>query len=168
MRARLVIATALLGAAAAPALAAGFADLSAIDQAVTQFTGSPIGTAGGARAPVDRRLKLAQCAPGIALEWYGRDRSTVLVRCPEPGGWRLFVPLAVDAGRQQAAAEKIVSRGALVTIVVKGNGFSLTRQGEALDAGAVGDWIRVKPTDLKGAPLRAEVLRNGMVGIELP
>jgi flagella basal body P-ring formation protein FlgA len=167
MRARLVIATALWGAAAAPALAAGFADHSAIDQAVTQFTGSPIGAPGGARAPVDRRLKLAQCAPALALEWYGRDRSTVLVRCPEPGGWRLFVPLAVDARRQQAA-EKIVSRGALVTIVVKGSGFSLSRQGEALDAGAVGDWIRVKPTDLKGAPLRAEVLRNGTVGIELP
>lgn len=167
MRARLVIATALLGTAAAPALAAGFADLSAIDQAVSQFTGSPTGAPGGARSPVDRRLKLSECAPGFALEWYGRDRSTVLVRCPEPGGWRLFVPLSVDAGRQQAA-EKIVSRGALVTIVVKGSGFSLSRQGEALDAGAVGDWIRVKPTDLKGAPLRAEVLRNGMVGIELP
>jgi flagellar basal body P-ring formation protein FlgA len=167
MRATLVIATALLGAASAPALAAGFADHSAIDQAVAQFTGSPVGAPGGARVPVDRRLKLAECAPGFALEWYGRDRSTVLVRCPEPGGWRLFIPLGADTGRQPAA-EKIVSRGALVTIVVKGSGFSLTRQGEALDAGAVGDWVRVKPTDLKGAPLRAEVLRSGMVGIQLP
>lgn len=169
MRANLLIATALLGAAATPALAAGFADPNAIDQAVAQFTGSPIGTPGGAQSPVDRRLKLAECASGLALEWYGRSRSTVLVRCPEPGGWRLFVPLAAEAtpaGRQ--AGEKIVTRGSLVTIVVKGSGFSLTRQGEALDAGAVGDWIRVKPTDLRGAPLRAEILQGGMVGIQLP
>ena len=169
MRATLVIASALLGTAAAPVLAAGFADHSAIDQAVAQFTGSPIGTPGGARVPVDRRLKLAECTPGFALEWYGQDRSTVVVRCAEPGGWRLFVPLGAEARQQQQqAGAKIVARGALVTIVVKGAGFSLSRQGEALDAGAVGDWIRVKPNDLKGAPLRAEVLRTGTVGIELP
>jgi flagella basal body P-ring formation protein FlgA len=167
MRVRLAIATAMLATAAAPALAAGFADHAAIDRAVAQFTGAPIGAPGGARVPVDRRLKLANCAPGLALEWYGRDRSTVVVRCPEPGGWRLFIPLAAD-GRQQQAGDKVVTRGSLVTIVVKGAGFSLSRQGEALDAGAVGDWIRVKPTDLKGAPLRGEILRSGMVGIQLP
>ncbi|MBT2133213.1 flagella basal body P-ring formation protein FlgA [Croceibacterium sp. LX-88] len=155
----------------APALAAGVTDLSAIDRAVADFTGAAIGTPGGARLPVDRRLRLAECAPGMALEWYGRTRNTVIVQCPEPGGWRVFVPL-VDGGNASASAvaagPDVVSRGSRVTISVKGSGFTLSRQGEALEAGAVGEWIRVQPLDRKGDPLRAQVLRPGIVGMELP
>lgn len=157
-------ALALLGTAA-PALAAGFADPAAIDRAVVEFTGAQIGTPGGARTPVDRRLRLAACGSGLMLEWYGRARDTVLVRCPEQGGWRLFVPLA--AGGAQQSGPDAVSRGDMVTITVRGSGFSLSRQGEALEAGAIGEWIRVKPAN-KGEPLRAQVVRPGVVGMELP
>jgi len=166
MRAKLAIALASLGLAA-PAAAAGFTDPAAIDRAVAEFTGSEIGSPGGARLPVDRRLRLAQCPVAFALEWYGKARDTVLVRCPEAGGWRMFVPLTSGAEAQQGPA--VVSRGEVVAITVRGSGFSLTRQGEALESGAVGEWIRVRATGNRGNdPLRAQVLRPGLVGMELP
>jgi flagellar basal body P-ring formation protein FlgA len=165
MRTKLAVAALALLGTAAPALAAGFADPAAIDRAVAAFTGAPIGTPGGARTPVDRRLRLAPCGASLALEWYGRARDTVLVRCPEQGGWRLFVPLA--AGGAQQSGPDVVSRGEMVTITVRGSGFTLSRQGEALEAGAIGEWIRVKPAN-KGEPLRAQVVRPGVVGMELP
>jgi flagella basal body P-ring formation protein FlgA len=166
MRTKLAVAvTALLGTAA-PVLAAGFADPAAIDRAVAEFTGAEIGTPGGARSPVDRRLRLAPCGSGLTLEWYGRTRDTVSVRCPEQGGWRIFVPLA-SAGVVQGGPD-VVSRGDMVTITVRGSGFTLSRQGEALEAGALGEWIRVKPADKRSEPLRAQVVRPGVVGMELP
>lgn len=166
MRTTLVATAILTLGAAVPGLAAGFADPGTIDRAVAEFTGAEIGAPGGARSPVDRRLRLAECASGLALDWYGRGRDTVLVRCPDQGGWRLFVPLS--AGGSQAAGPDVVSRGDMVSITVRGSGFSLSRQGEALEAGAVGDWIRVRPADRRGEPLRAQVMRPGLVGMELP
>ena len=165
MRIKLAVAAIALLGTAAPVLAAGFADPAAIDRAVADFTGSAIGAPGGARTPVDRRLRLAACGSGLAVEWYGRTRDTVLVRCPEQGGWRLFVPLASGASQQGGA--DVVSRGDRVTISVRGSGFTLSRQGEALEAGAIGEWIRVKPAS-KGEPFRAQVVRPGVVGMELP
>jgi flagella basal body P-ring formation protein FlgA len=165
MRIKLAAAAITLLAAAAPGLAAGFADPAAIDRAVADFTGAQIGAPGGARTPIDRRLRLAVCGSGLMLEWYGRARDTVLVRCPDQDGWRLFVPLAAGGARQSGL--DVVSRGEMVTITVRGSGFTLSRQGEALEAGAIGEWIRVKPAN-KGEPLRAQVVRPGVVGMELP
>jgi flagellar basal body P-ring formation protein FlgA len=167
MRAGLAAGVAALGLASAPLVAAGFADPAAIDREVASFTGSAIGAPGGARAPVDRRLRLANCSSGHALEWYGRARDTVLVSCPDPGGWRIFVPLT--AGRAAAeAGPAVVGRGEMVTVSVRGSGFSLSRQAEAMEAGSVGQWIRVRSADKKGEPIRAQVLRPGVVGMELP
>ena len=166
MRTNSAVAATLLLGAAAPGLAAGFADPAMIDRAVAEFTGAAVGAPGGARTPVDRRLRLADCAAGFAVEWYGRTRDTVLVRCPEPGGWRLFVPLAAG-GSQQGGAD-VVGRGEMVTITIQGSGFTLSRQGEALEAGAAGEWIRVRGTDRRSEPLRAQVLRPGVVGMKLP
>jgi flagella basal body P-ring formation protein FlgA len=151
---------------AAPATAAGFASLEEIDSAVVQFTGAPTGTEGGARLPVDRRLKLARCEAPLALEWYGRTRDTVLVRCPVAGGWRLFVPIA--SAPAAARQEPVVARGESVAIVVRGGGFTLSRQGEAMEAGAVGDWIRVRPAGTRNDPVRVRVIEPGKVGMDLP
>jgi flagella basal body P-ring formation protein FlgA len=151
--------------AAAPA-SAGFADPAQIDRVVEQFTGAPIGVAGGARLPVDRRLKLSTCEAPLALEWYGRGHETVLVRCPVSGGWRLFVPVTSVPGA--GPAEPVVARGEVVSIVVEGRGFTLSRQGEALDGGAVGDWIRVRPAGAKSDPMRVRVISPGKVGMHLP
>ena len=161
----LLVSAAVL-AGAAPAAAAGFTDPAEIDRAVAAFTGAAMGTEGGARLPVDRRLKLARCNAGLALEWYGRSQDTVLVRCPVAGGWRLFVP--VESGPAAAPAQDVVARGEAVSIAVRGRGFTLSRQGEALEAGAVGEWIRVRPVGTKRDTIRARVLQPGKVGMELP
>lgn len=150
------------GASAAPA------DPAAIDTAVAGFTGAAIGEPGGARLPVDRRLRLAPCAEPLALEWHGSGRATVLVRCPVAGGWRLYVPVEAGPAAAAAAAAPIVARGESVAIAVRGRGFTLTRQGEALEGGAAGEWIRVRPAGTRTDPMRARVLRPGLVGADLP
>lgn len=159
-----LLACAAAFAAGTQASAAGFADPAEIDQAVARFTGADTGTEGGARLPVDRRLKLARCEAPLALEWYGRARDTVLVQCP--GGWRLFVPVAGAA--VAARGEPVVARGESVSIVVQGKGFTLSRQGEAMEGGAVGDWIRVRPAGTRTDPVRVRVLEPGKVGMDLP
>jgi len=146
-----------------PAAAAPFTDLALIDNSVAAFTGQPIGVPGGAAQPVDRRLRLAACGAPLALSWYGAAQTSVLVTCPDMGGWRVFVP--VREARREAPAAIAVARGEGVTVTVAGASFSVSQPGEAMDAGAVGAWIRVRTT-AKADPLRARVVRPGLV--ELP
>ena len=149
-----------------PALAQATADLDAVDRAVAQFTGAPLGQPGGAAMPVDRRLRLAPCRVPLALAWQGMRRESVAVQCPMPGGWKLYVPLA---GAGSAALQSdAITRGDAVTVTVMGQGFAVSQSGEALESGPVGAWIKVR-TGGSGAPvLRARVLRPGAVGIDLP
>lgn len=149
--------------APARAQAAPFADLAAIDLAVAQFTGAPQGAVGGAAQPADRRLKLAACANPLSLSWYAGRRDTVLVQCPDAGGWRLFVPVLQAApGVADAPA---VLRGEAVTVSVAGDGFSVSQPGEAMDPGVVGQWIRVKTAAAGSQPLRARIVRPGLVSV---
>ena len=150
--------------AASAAQAAPFADPAAIDVAVAQFTGAPMGQTGGAAQPVDRRLRLSPCANPLSIGWYGGRRDTVLVQCPDIGSWRLFVPLLQTAG---AAAAPDVLRGETVTITVSGAGFSVSQPGEAMDGGAVGAWIRVRSASNGGQPMRARIVRPGLVEVPL-
>ncbi|HWK41746.1 MAG TPA: flagella basal body P-ring formation protein FlgA [Croceibacterium sp.] len=154
--------------ATTPAIAAGFASADDIDRAVAQFTGASIGAEGGARLPVDRRLRLAQCDAPLALEWYGRSRDTVLVRCPVTGGWRLFVPVEAPQVASAVRREPVVSRGEAVAIIVRGKGFTLSRQGEAMEQGAIGEWIRVRPAGQRTESMRVRVIEPGKVGMDLP
>lgn len=147
------------------ALAAGpFADPTAIDRAVAEFTGAPAGTPGGAQAPADRRLRLKECALPLSLGWHTPAQGTVLVRCPDPAGWRLFVPVA--RGGAAGVATPVVQRGDQVTIAVPGAGFSVSQPGEALESGGAGAWIKVRGPFARAQPLRARVVRPGLV--ELP
>lgn len=152
----------VLVAVAPSAKAETFADLAAIDAAVAQFAGAAIGQAGGATLPVDRRLRLAACRQPLALGWNGARRDAVVVSCPDAGSWRIFVPLLVTA--PAVAAAPAVARGEAVTIEASGEGFSVSQPGEALEAGAVGAWIRVRPAG-KSEPLRARVIRPGLVSL---
>lgn len=138
--------------------AAPFADLAAIDHAVSGF-------AGGAAIPVDRRLRLDSCGSPLALSWRTQRRDTVLVECPDAGGWRLFVPVNIGSGNEAAAP--VINRGDAVTIAVAGAGFSVSQPGEAMESGAVGSWIRVRNT-VRGQAMRAQVVRPGMVAVPLP
>lgn len=160
----LVIASLVQGAS--PALAQAIADLDAVDRAVAQFTGVPLGQPGGPAMPIDRRLRLTPCRVPLALAWHGLRRESVEVQCPMPGGWRLYVPLA---GAGPAAMQSdAITRGDAVTVTVMGQGFAVSQNGEALESGPVGAWIKIR-TGGSGAPvLRARVLRPGAVGIDLP
>lgn len=155
----------LLALSAAPVLAAGIAgstDPVLIDNAVAAFTGQPIGVPGGAALPVDRRLRLSPCRAPLALSWRGDRRDSVLVQCPDAGGWRLFVAVAGPAAGAQAA--NAVTRGEPVTITVTGDGFSVSQTGEAMDSGPAGGWIRVR-TSARANPLQARIVRPGLVDV---
>lgn len=157
-------ASAVLFLAAAP-----FADLAAIDRHVAGFTGAAIGQTGGAREPVDRRLRLRPCGSPLAVSWRTTSRDTVVVQCGDTGGWRLFVP--VMAATPAAAAMPVVNRGDAITIAVTGTGFTVSQPGEAMESGPVGAWIRVRPASgtRNGAePMRARIIRPGLVGLPLP
>lgn len=146
----------------------GFADLVAIDREVANFVGHAIGQQGGAITPVDRRLRLATCRSPLALSWRLPRRETVVVECPDPGSWHLFVPVRASGAVPAAVA---VARGEGVTIAVTGDGFTVSQPGEALEAGAVGEWIRVRSLregTPKGEPMRARIARPGQVEVELP
>ena len=165
--------------AASPAQAQNYLDLTEIDRAVVLFTGSPQGTTGGAAQPADRRLRLMPCPADLALSWYGARRDAVEVRCPVAGGWKLYVPI-VGGGAGPTAAAPVILRGDAVTISVRSDGFAVSQPGEALEAGAIGAWIKVRGASSasggasgwawgQGAPvLRAKVLRPGLVGMDLP
>lgn len=135
------------------------ADTHPIARAAEQFAGAPV-------LPLDPRLRLAPCLRALVVSWAGPARDSVLVQCPSDDGWRLYVPLARD-GRDNAQS-LVIRRGDPVVIVLSGEGFAISQQGEALDAGATGDWIRVRTSAGKATPLRAQVLRPGQVGIALP
>lgn len=156
--------------ALAMAAAASFADLDAIDAQVAQFTGHAIGQSGGAARPVDRRLKLRPCVSPLALSWNAQQRETVLVQCPDIGGWRLYVPVR---GAEPAEAKlPAINRGDAVTIAVTGEGFSVSQPGVAMEGAPVGGWIKVRLLNSStrgGAPsMSAQVIRPGLVGVPLP
>lgn len=160
-------ALALLAAAQTPAAAAtGFADPADIDRAVAGFIGAS-GSGGGA-PPIDRRLRLAPCAAALALAWRGDRHDTVLVQCPDPGSWHLFVPVHLSGASAGVAA---VARGEEVTVAISGDGFTVAQSGEALEGGVVGDWIRINPVKegrAATAPIRAQIVRPGLVAVLLP
>jgi flagella basal body P-ring formation protein FlgA len=68
-------------------------------------------TAGG----LDARLALAGCAgeltPFLPSGASVRARTTVGVRCPDAGGWSIFVPVAVESTTQLAVARRALARG---------------------------------------------------------
>ncbi len=133
---------------AAQAQNGGFTDPAAIDAAVAAFTGAPAGSPGGARGPVDSRLRMAACPQPLDLAWHGRGAAMVRVECNGTAPWRMFVPLnAAGAATSSAPAARApqVERGQVLTITLQGRGFSISQQAEALETGRVGEWIRVRP-----------------------
>lgn len=145
--------------------ARGFTDPAAIDRAVEAFTGVAIGAPGGARVATDRRLQLAACAGSLAVSWHTAARTAVQVECLGPTAWRIFVAVSPAAGSAAAPREApAVKRGDAITVMVRGRGFSVQQAGEAMQAGAVGDWIDVR-TSRKGEALRARIERPGLAVI---
>jgi len=137
-------------------------DPAAIDRAVAAFTGAAIGAPGGARMASDPRLQLAPCAAPFAVSWHTPARTAVAVECPGPTAWRVFVAITPAPGAAATARPApAVKRGDAITILVRGRGFSVQQPGEAMEAGAVGDWIEVR-TARKAQGLRARIERPGL------
>lgn len=151
--------------------AAGANDMSEasrIDRAVAEFTGAAIGAPGGARMAADPRLRLAPCGGALGVRWHNPARTAVQVECPGPESWRIFIainPAQADPSAGPAArAAPAVKRGDAVTLVVRGRGFSVQQSAEAMESGAVGDWIFLR-TNRKAESLRARIERPGLAVI---
>ncbi|MBI1402530.1 MAG: hypothetical protein GC147_04895 [Porphyrobacter sp.] len=142
----------------------GVTEPAAIDRAVEAFTGAAPGTPGGARSPADPRLRLAACAGPLAVAWHGTTRRSVSVECPGPQAWRIFVAVDGAAGAAEAPAAPAIKRGDALTVMVRGRGFSVQQAAEAMENGAVGEWIFVR-TARKAEPLRARIERPGLAVI---
>ncbi|MEP3049914.1 MAG: flagella basal body P-ring formation protein FlgA [Erythrobacter sp.] len=144
----------------------GFTDPADIDRAVINFTGAAIGEIGGARLPADRRLRLSQCTNPLQTSWHGREGHTVQVECPDAGGWRIFISTRPQPAVQRSAQanQRVVKRGDPITISVRGSGFSIQHSGEAMDSGAIGDWIGVRIARDQ-EPVRARIERPGLAVI---
>ena len=154
--------------------AAAFQDVAALDRSVAAFTGHAIGSEGGARAPVDTRLRLAHCAT-VALSWRTDARDAVVVTCTGPE-WRVFVPVlratpaaaspaaaaAAAVGRPAApvAAAPVIRRGDPVVIEAGTAGFQITREGIAAADAVSGARVAIR---VHGAvqPVQAIALAAG-------
>lgn len=152
---------------AAPAAAAPFQNTAALDRAVAGFTERPIGAEGGARTPVDSRLRLAICAT-VALSWRSEAHDAVVVSCSEPT-WRVFVPVAravpVAAAAPAAAAPApkaapVIRRGDPILIEADADGFSVAREGVAMGDAAPGARLAVKVDDAR-TPVQAIAVDTG-------
>lgn len=162
----------LLSAMAAGASPGAFQSTETLDRLVEQFAGAPIGMEGGARAPVDKRLKLAACdAP--QLSWRSAAEDAVVIRCQGPQQWRVFVPVnalpktaptMVAAIRPAAPvkAEAVIKRGDPVLIEAGSAGFSITREGLAVADAVAGGRVPVKVDD-KRPPVAAIAVEPGRV-----
>ncbi|HKR91732.1 flagella basal body P-ring formation protein FlgA [Novosphingobium sp.] len=160
-----------LALVAAATVSGAFADLDSIDRQVAAFTGAGVGEIGGALTPVDRRLRLRPCLNGVELSWRTALQESVIVQCADANGWRLFVPVRRAAPVPAAPAANAVNRGDAVSIAVSGDGFTVSQPGEAMEAGPVGAWIRVRPVSggsAGGEPMRARIERPGLVTLPLP
>lgn len=160
--------------AASPAAAQSFQSTTLLDKAVAGFTGQPIGATGGARTPVDTRLKLVPC-PMVSLAWRTETHDSVVVTCPDPQ-WRIFVPViaaaaapkpAVIVGPAAAPAAKpeiVIKRGDPVSVVAGSNGFAVTRDGIAVGEAAAGQRVLIKVEDGK-PPIQAIAVEAGKAEI---
>lgn len=157
-------------AAATPAAAQDFQSTQVLDMIVAQFTGAAISEQGGARAPVDKRLKLQPCA-APQLEWHSAAKDAVVVRCMAPA-WRIFVPVnavpqaraapavVAQAAAVPAKAVPVIRRGDPITVEAGSPGFSITRDGVAMGDAAPGARLLVKVDDGK-PPIQAVALEPG-------
>ncbi len=143
---------------ATPAMAAGFQDTAGLDRAVAAFTGHAIGDEGGARAPVDVRLKLAQC-PTVALSWRTPSHDSVVIACSGPD-WKIYVPMRASAtpvaetsiavaAAPAARTPPVIKRGDPVVIEAASEGFAISREGIAMGDAPVGGRFLVKVGDAR-------------------
>lgn len=164
-----LVAITALALTSAPVFASDFQDLDALDVAVAASMGAEIGQPGGARAPVDRRLKLRACPELPTVS--GPVLGAAVVRC-QSIGWSIRVPLMLEASAQRTSsaasadreARDAVTRGQAVRLTVEGKGYSLSRTMIADRSGRIGDMISVR-ADRRAKPILARVTGVGEVTV---
>lgn len=144
-----MIASVLLAAAAATT----FTDTAALDAAAAAFAGAPVGAEGGPLAPIDARLRLTPCSADPTLSWRSARRDAIVIQCPDPAGWRLYVAVRMAAAAPAptpgiaipaARPEPVIRRGDPVSIVAEQAGFSVSTDGVAIADAAPGARIQVR------------------------
>lgn len=162
-------------ALSAPAAAAPFQNLDALESRLINALGAGIGEPGGPAAAIDRRMKLATCPQPVTID--PPALGAVALRCAAIG-WRIRVPIqrlqgasavsysAAPMHQQPQKADPVVRRGDPVDLVAETGGFSVSVTATAQEDGAPGARIRVK-TQADGRPqgqiLFAEVIDAGRV-----
>lgn len=150
-----------------PAFAASFQDLAELDVAVAASMGAEIGQPGGARAPIDRRLKLKPCPTAATVS--GPVMGAAVVRC-DPVGWAIRVPLLLGASQKSTSgganqdSTPAVTRGQAVRLTVEGAGFTLSRTMISDATGKVGDMVSVRE-NRSAKPILAKVTGVGEVTV---
>jgi flagella basal body P-ring formation protein FlgA len=150
----------LLSATAAPV------DLALLDRAAEIFAGARLGEPGGPVAPIDRRLRLAGCGSSPEFTWRTDAHDAIVIRCPDPKGWRIFVSVravpAAPAEVQQAAVkeEPVIRRGDPVAVEAGQSGFAVSTDGIAMNDAAPGARLQVKIEGAK-APVQAIAVEAG-------
>jgi flagellar basal body P-ring formation protein FlgA len=146
---------------------AGFQSLAQISEVARDLVAGAAGNAGGRRetraAALDPRLHLTTCqsplqaslAPGARSP----TRMTVQVRCADPGGWRVYVPVELALYDRVVVALRAVDRGATLT------GADLTveeRDTSSLPASYMRD-----PAELAGFTLARSVVAGTVISPSL-
>ncbi len=157
-RAALPLVSLLIMGAASP-----FENTVRLDSQVAMHLNARVGDAGGARAPIDTKLRLKRCPNPV--QFSDTNNGAVLVSCPEQG-WRIFVPVRRGQARlsnQKASAQEyIVFRNQPLTLVVRRPSFSISYGVVAQKNGKVGDFIPVR-SSRKSKVLMARVSETGEV-----
>ena len=164
----MMVAATLVFSGGIQASAADFQDIRKLDILVADIVGADVGEVGGARVPIDRRLRLTKCPQEPKVE--GPVFGAAIVRCPQLG-WRIRVPLRNDNMRSRKVViakkpEMLVRRGQNVALTYKGHGFSISRQMVAEQNGALGDAIWVKSGRRKNSRIMATIIGNGKVTVQ--
>lgn len=156
-----------------------FQDTKILDAIVAAQLGSEIGAPGGARSPVDRRLKLSKCPVTPTVS--NGQMDAVIVRC-KPLGWRIRVPINISdrnslvpgsattaqaggvsmryAPNNAASREIAIRRGEPVRLTIRKRGFSLSRVMIADSNGRIGDIIPVR-ADRRERPIMVRITDVG-------
>ncbi|GAO39781.1 hypothetical protein SCH01S_39_00660 [Sphingomonas changbaiensis NBRC 104936] len=144
-------------------------NLALLDRAAEIFAGARLGEPGGPIAPIDRRLRLANCSSSPEFTWRTDAHDAIVIRCPDPRGWRIFVsvraipaaPVAPAAVQQAAVkAEPVIRRGDPVTLEASQSGFAVSADGIAMGDAAPGERLQVKMEGAK-APVQAVAVEAG-------
>lgn len=115
----------------------------------------------GAAAPLDPRLKLPKCPTPADIS--AIEPRALAVRCP-PLGWRIFVPKEQIKRDAEPLSAPLIRRNDRVDVTLMGDGFHISGTATALDAGSVGDTIRIQ-LGAKAPIMRGRVTGAGSVDL---